>query len=66
MSAMIDGFKKAKSYADTIFLENMRTINKNCSPTWVGKQIRNVVIYEYYLAVRFFGDNFLRLQSIKK
>ena len=49
-----------KEYADSVFYENLQIINKEKSPTWLGRQIRKPIIYAYYLAVVKFGKNFVK------
>ncbi len=47
-------------YANKVFYDNLKTINKEKSKTWLGRQIRKPIIYAYYLAVVKFGKNFVK------
>jgi len=46
--------------ADKIFYKNLKIINKEMSPTWLGYQMRKPIIWAYYQAVKRFGKNFIK------
>ena len=51
---------RGKSYADKTFYKNLKLINKEQSPTWVGYMIRKPIIFIYYIAVVYFGGHFIK------
>jgi hypothetical protein len=55
-----DLFYKKKEYADTVFLENLLSINDISHRTSPFKRkIGKTIVYIYYYAVKNFGKNFL-------
>jgi len=50
----------ALKYANKSFYENLKTINKEKSKTWLGRQFRKPIIWAYYQAVVKFGKHFVK------
>ena len=50
----------ALKYANKSFYENLKTINKEKSKTWIGRQFRKPIIWAYYQAVVKFGKHFVK------